>query len=84
MPGTDPDDWAHSAAALAGKADVLLTRDVRGFPKQALGRRGLRVTTADQFLCEQFAAFPEDVEVVRDAARTTRRLVVAAGRVTDL
>ncbi|MCE6993460.1 PIN domain-containing protein [Saccharothrix sp. S26] len=67
MPGSDPDDRVHSAAALAGNADLLLTRDTKGFPKAALGRRGLRVTTADQFLCEQFAAFPDDlVRVVRN------------------
>lgn len=79
MPGTDPDDWPHSAAALAGKADFLLTRDTKGFPKAALGRRGLRVATADQFLCEQFAAFPEDlVRVVRNqvADLTKSRLTV--------
>jgi predicted nucleic acid-binding protein len=79
MPGTDPDDWAHSAAAIAGKADVLLTRDTKGFPRAALGRRGLRVTTVDQFLCEQFTAFPEDlVRVVRNqvADLTKSRLTV--------
>lgn len=61
MPGNDPDDWAHSAAAIAGDADALLTRDTKGFPRTSLGRRGLRVTTADQFLYEQFTLFPDDL-----------------------
>lgn len=66
MPGADPDDWVHSAAAIAGKADVLLTRDKAGFPRASLGRRGLRVTNADQFLCEQFTVFPDDLVQVID------------------
>lgn len=61
MPGKDPDDWVHSAAAIAGGAHVLLTRDTAGFPREPLRRRGLRVTNADQFLCEQFTLFPEDL-----------------------
>jgi predicted nucleic acid-binding protein len=66
MPGADPDDWVHSAAAIAGQADVLLTRDTAGFPKRPLSRRGVRVTTADQFLYEQFSHFPDDFIRVLD------------------
>ncbi|WP_053722965.1 PIN domain-containing protein [Saccharothrix sp. NRRL B-16348] len=84
MPGSDPDDWAHSAAALAGKADILLTRDTKGFPKAALGRRGLRVTTADQFMCEQFGAFPEDlVRVVRNQVADLTRSRLTADELLD-
>lgn len=35
--GPDPDDHAHSAAAIAGGATVLLTSDTKGFPKRDLG-----------------------------------------------
>jgi predicted nucleic acid-binding protein len=66
MPGKDPDDWVHSAAALAGRADVLLTRDTAGFPRESLRRRGLRVTNVDQFMCEQFNLFPADIIRVLD------------------
>jgi predicted nucleic acid-binding protein len=74
MPGPDPDDHVHSAAAIGGYANILLTRDTRGFPPAALRRRGLRVTTADQFLCEQFMLFPDDLVRVLDnqAADLTR------------
>jgi predicted nucleic acid-binding protein len=74
MPGPDPDDHIHSAAAIGGHADVLLTRDTKGFPPTALRKRGLRVTTVDQFLCEQFALFPDDLIRVLDnqAADLTR------------
>jgi hypothetical protein len=61
MPGPDPDDHVHSAAAIGGHANILLTRDAKGFPQTALRKRGLRVTTVDQFLCEQFALFPDDL-----------------------
>jgi hypothetical protein len=66
MPGPDTDDHAHSAAAIAGHADVLLTRDAAGFPRAALHRLGLRVVDADQFLCEQFDLFPQDLIRVLD------------------
>jgi hypothetical protein len=66
MPGPDPDDHVHSAAAIGARADILLTRDTKGFPQAALRRRGLRVTTVDQFLCEQFALFPDDLIRILD------------------
>jgi predicted nucleic acid-binding protein len=66
MPGPDPDDHVHSAAALCGHADILLTHDTKGFPPAALRRRGLRVTTVDRFLYEQFALFPDDLIRVLD------------------
>lgn len=61
MPGKDPDDHLHSAAAVAAKADVLLTYNTRDFPPRSLARHGLRVTNVDQFMCEQFTAFPDDL-----------------------
>jgi predicted nucleic acid-binding protein len=77
MPGKDPDDWVHSAAAIAGNADILLTRDSTGFPRASLRRRGLRVANADQFLYEQFSLFPGDLIRILDnqvAALTKSRL----------
>jgi hypothetical protein len=66
MPGADQDDWCHSAAAVGGHADVLLTRDAAGFPHAALGRLGVRVTDVDTFLCKQFDLFPDDLVGVVD------------------
>ena len=75
MPGNDPDDWLHSAAAIAGAAKILLTRDTSGFPEKTLARLGLRVTNVDQFLCEQFDIFPDDLirildEQIKDLTRS--------------
>jgi PIN domain len=66
MPGPEADDHVHSAAAIAGRADVLLTRDTAGFPRAALHRLGLRVADVDQFLCERFDLFPDDLARVLD------------------
>lgn len=74
MPGDDPDDHLHSAAAVAAKADVLLTYNTRDFPPRALAKHGLRVTTVDQFMCEQFAAFPDDlVRVLHNQVEDTTK-----------
>ena len=57
----------HSAAAIAGRADFLLTWDSLGFPESQLRNHGLRVTNVDRFLCEQFNLFPDDfVRVIRN------------------
>jgi predicted nucleic acid-binding protein len=61
MPGKDADDHVHSAAAVAADADVFLTYNTRDFPPRSLAKHRLRVTNVDQFMCEQFAAFPEDL-----------------------
>lgn len=66
MPGTDPDDRVHSAAAIAAGATVLLTRDKKGFPAEPLQLLGLRITDVDVFLCEQFDLFPDDLVRVLD------------------
>jgi hypothetical protein len=58
MPGPDPDDHVHSAAAIGGHANILLTRDAKGFPQTALRKRGLRVTTVDQFPLRTVRALP--------------------------
>jgi predicted nucleic acid-binding protein len=66
MPGTDPDDRPHSAAAVRGHADILLTRDTAGFPPAALAHLGVRVTDVDTFLCGQFDQFPDDLVRIID------------------
>lgn len=46
----DPDDRAHIAACLDGRADVLLTRNTKDFPVEKLADAGVRVMTSDDFL----------------------------------
>lgn len=56
--GPDPDDHPHQAAAMAGGADVLVSNDRRGFPAGPLAVHGVRVQTADEFLCDLLDAEP--------------------------
>ena len=52
MPGPDPDDHVHSAAALAANATELITWDISGFPADELAKLGLRVIDPDTYLVE--------------------------------
>lgn len=74
MPGNDPDDRRHSAAALIRSA-VLLTEDRKGgFPVQQLAARGVLVRRPDDYLAELFQDFPDDIEVVlREQAAAKKR-----------
>ncbi len=61
MPGPDPDDHVHSAAAVAAKVDALVTIDASGFPIDELAELGVRVVDPDTYLDELYADFPDDV-----------------------
>lgn len=61
MPGDDPDDRPHMAAAVAGHADVLVTKNVKDFPADALAERGVRIVDPDTYLCELLDDFPDEV-----------------------
>ncbi len=52
MPGNDPDDRRHMAAALAGRAQVMVTWNRDDFPGEPLAGMGLRVADPDEYLCE--------------------------------
>ena len=51
-PSNDPDDRHHIAAAIAARADAIVTNNVADFPQDPLAKRGLRVLTPDEYLCE--------------------------------
>jgi predicted nucleic acid-binding protein len=74
MPGGDPDDRHHMAAALVGRARVILTWNLADFPQEPLAELGLRVTDPDTYLCELFEELPDEVTgtVVRMAAEKRR------------
>jgi predicted nucleic acid-binding protein len=61
MPSPDPDDRKHIAAAKAGGASVLLTKNARDFPASPLLQMSIRVLDVDAYLCEQLAASPEQM-----------------------
>ena len=64
----DPDDDHVLAAAIDGKADELLTLNLRDFPTNALAAHGVVRRHPDEFLLEAFHADPDDVAaLVREA-----------------
>ncbi|MFE0700068.1 PIN domain-containing protein [Streptomyces sp. NPDC058872] len=61
MPGDDPDDRYHAAAAMAAGADVLITWNLADFPASELAERGVRVIDPDSYLCELYSELPHEV-----------------------
>ena len=55
----DSDDRHVLAAALVGKADVLLTNNLKDFPKNIISEYGLTRKSIDSFLWELFTQEPE-------------------------
>jgi len=74
MPGNDPDDHPHMAAAVAAGANTLVTANLGDFPAEPLAALGVRVVGPDVYLCELLADYPDEVvaTVVRMAAEKTR------------
>ncbi|MGH3679253.1 MAG: PIN domain-containing protein [Natronosporangium sp.] len=61
MPGADPDDRHQMAAAISGRARILVTWNLRDFPAEPLAALGLRVADPNQYLCELLDQFPQEV-----------------------
>jgi len=63
----DPDDRHVVAAALAAKADCVVTNNTRDFPHDALVALGIDVQSADEFLVNQLTLDEEAVvSVIRE------------------
>lgn len=70
----DPDDRHVVAAALQGRADTIVTANLRDFPSDLLAARGLEVQHPDEFLLNQLDLEP-DLTIAtlhRQAAATHR------------
>lgn len=74
MPGADPDDHPHMAAAVAASVDALVTANLADFPEAPLAALGVRVVDPDTYLCELLADHPDETvaAVVRMAAEKRR------------
>lgn len=85
MPGDDPDDRVHMAAAIAGGAEAIVTWNRSDFPAQALAAHGIRVCAPDEYLCGLLDAWPDEVlaTVVRLAGEK-RRPPMAPADLIDL
>lgn len=61
MPGSDPDDHVHAAAAVARAPTTIITENVRDFPSEPLAALGVRVCRPDEYLSEVFEEEPDEV-----------------------
>jgi len=86
MPSADPDDRHHIAAAVAGKAKLVITWNRSDFPAQQLSALGLRVADPDEYLCELLRELPGEVAatVVRLAGEKRRPPLTAHDLVDNL
>lgn len=73
MTGPDPADHVHSAAARAGRVDVLLTNNTRDFPRRDIGSTCQALTPATFFgdLGEKFPR--EFAQIITESSATLRR-----------
>jgi predicted nucleic acid-binding protein len=84
VPGRDPDDRHHTAAAIAARAGVLVTWNLEDFPAGPLADHGVRVLDPDIYLCELLAAAPVEVtETVRRMADEKTRPPMTAADLAD-
>jgi hypothetical protein len=71
----DPGDVHVLAAAVDGRADVLLTLNTRDFPKRALDAEAILLRHPDEFLTEALARTPDALRgVVRGVHAEAERL----------
>jgi predicted nucleic acid-binding protein len=70
MPGADPDDHPHAAAAVGAGVDALITHDSPGFPVDAMAALGVRVVDPDTYLVELLDE--ESVEVTATLMRIAK------------
>ena len=67
----DPDDTHVLAAAIAGRADELLTQNLKDFPTSALSAQGILRRNPDGFVHEAWHADPDMVaSVVSEVLKT--------------
>jgi hypothetical protein len=84
MPGNDPADHPHAAAAAAVAPAVLLTANTADFPAAALAELGVTVQTPDAYLCELLEEHGDALlEVVAEMAEDRRNPTMTVDEVLD-
>lgn len=80
----DPDDAHVVAAALVGRADVIVTENTRDFPDSALGPLGLTAVRLDEFLLDQFDLSPTGAcRIITEQAAAMKRPPVEPSQLLD-
>ncbi|MFF5172819.1 putative toxin-antitoxin system toxin component, PIN family [Micromonospora sp. NPDC000089] len=70
----DIDDRHVLAAAVAGRADVIVTNNVKHFPQAAVGPLHIEVLKPDRFLCLQYDLAPAPVvDIIKRQSDETGR-----------
>jgi len=73
MPVPDEDDRHVVAAALVGYAQVIVTSNIRHYPRESLDPLGLDVQDPDRFLTHAYHLDPRVVQrIVRELAAALR------------
>ena len=80
----DPDDRHVLAAALAGKASVIVTWNLKDFPAKNLLAHSVTSKSPDDFLTDLHAAFPEAlISSVRSARHNLRKTIPSVEAFVD-
>lgn len=84
MPGRDPDDRRHSAAASVRAPATIVTANIRDFPVGPLAKRGVTVLRPDAYLCELLDAHAVALTaVISEIASDRKNPPMAATDVLD-
>lgn len=80
----DPDDAHIVAAALLGRADVIVTENTKHFPDSAIAPLGLEAIRTDEFLLDQFDLLPAAAcRIVTEQSAAMRRPPVEINQLLD-
>lgn len=81
----DPDDRHVLAAAIAGKASIIVTWNLKDFPARNLVAHDVTSKSPDDFLTDLHAAFPEAlISSVRSAKHNLRRTIPSVEAFIDV
>lgn len=80
----DPNDAHVVAAALVGRAEVIVTENTKDFPDSVLGPLGLKAVHLDEFLLDQFELSPKSASrIIVEQANAMKRPPVDTNRLLE-